>query len=344
MSEKPNKKQIFFFGGILMFLSTTALVVLILFWPQKNKDQVVKFKVEPGATLNSISELLYEKKVISNKRIFRTAVQIMGKEKLIPVGTFRLVNTRSNYDIIEQLVYGSPEVKKVRLLEGWNLHQIADHLKETMGFEKEEILKLANDKKFISSNKIRASSLEGYLFPDTYFFFAGDTPSSILKHLVSEYKKFWKSAFRDRARKLKLSENEIVTLASIIEGEAIYDSERPVISAVYHNRLRIGMKLQADPTIQFIIDDGPRRLLNRDLRIPSPYNTYQNKGLPPGPINSPGENSLLAALYPEENDYLYFVATGDGYHTFTTNEKDHNIAKRKLQKLRRELRKKKRNK
>lgn len=344
MGEKINKKQVFFFWGILMISSVTALILLILFWPQKNVDQVVKFRVEPGATLKSISELLYEKKVISNRHIFRTAVQIMGKEKLIPVGTFRLVNPRSNYDIIEQLVYGSPEVKKVRLLEGWNLEQVADQLHKTMGFEKEETLKLANDKKFISSNKIKASSLEGYLFPDTYFFFAGDTPSSILKHLVSEYRKFWKSAFRDRARVLKLSEHEVVTLASIIEGEAIYDSERPRISGVYHNRLKIEMKLQADPTIQYIIDDGPRRLLNRDLRIPSPYNTYQNKGLPPGPINSPGENSLLAALYPEENDYIYFVATGDGYHTFTTNEKDHNIAKRKLQKLRRELRKKKRNK
>ena len=131
-----------------------------------------------------------------------------------------------------------------------------------------------------------------------------------------------------------------MTLASIIEGEAIYDSERAKISAVYHNRLNIGMRLQADPTIQYIIPDSPRRLLNKDLKIKSPYNTYLNWGLPPGPINSPGKNSILAALYPEKNDFLYFVATGDGYHTFTTNEKDHNKAKRKLQKLRRALKKK----
>ena len=113
------------------------------------------------------------------------------------------------------------------------------------------------------------------------------------------------------------------------------------ISGVYHNRLNRGMRLQADPTIQYIIDDGPRRLLNRDLKIDSPYNTYKYEGLPPGPINSPGEKSLIAALYPEENEYLFFVARGDGYHTFTTNEKDHNIAKKQLQKLRRKLRKKK---
>ena len=132
-------------------------------------------------------------------------------------------------------------------------------------------------------------------------------------------------------------------MASIIEGEAIYDSERSKISGVYHNRLKLGMKLQADPTIQYIIQDSPRRLLNKDLRIKSPYNTYMYKGLPPGPINSPGRNSLIAALYPEKNDFIFFVARGDGYHTFTTNERDHNKAKRKLQKLRKKLKKKRYN-
>ena len=144
-----------------------------------------------------------------------------------------------------------------------------------------------------------------------------------------------------QAQELGMSMLEIVTLASIIEGEAIYDSERSIISAVYHNRLKKGMRLQADPTIQYIIDDGPRRLLNDDLKIQSNYNTYLNFGLPPGPINNPGKESIIAALYPSVNDYLYFVARGDGYHTFTTNENDHNKAKRKLQKLRRQLKKKK---
>ena len=125
-----------------------------------------------------------------------------------------------------------------------------------------------------------------------------------------------------------------------IEGEAIFNNERPKISAVYHNRLNINMKLQADPTIQFIINEPPRRLLNKDLKINSPYNTYLNKGLPPGPINSPGKHSLLAALFPEQNDFLFFVARGDGYHTFSTNKRDHDKAKRKFQKIRRKLKRK----
>ena len=138
---------------------------------------------------------------------------------------------------------------------------------------------------------------------------------------------------------MNLTQHQIVTLASIIEGEAIYDSERPIISAVYHNRLKRGMKLQADPTVQYIIKDGPRRLLNKDLKIKSLYNTYLYQGLPPGPINSPGLESLKAALYPEKNDFFYFVAKGDGYHTFSKNERDHERAKRAFQRVRRKVKK-----
>ncbi len=341
MAANFQNKPVFLFGGIIAMSITIALVVLVLFWPQPNPSYVSKVSVITGSTLGEISKQLYEKKIISNEQMFRWAVQIMGKEKEIPVGTFQLVDTQSNYDIIKQLVYGSPELIKVRLLEGWSVKQIAAYLNDVMGFEPDEILNISKDYRFLKKHNIKASTIEGYLFPDTYLFFNGDTPTSVLDNVVSEYKNFWRDAFRDRARELNMTEHEVVTLASIIEGEAIYDKERPTISGVYHNRLNRGMRLQADPTIQYIIEDGPRRLLNRDLRIDSPYNTYKNKGLPPGPINSPGAQSLKAALYPEENEYLFFVARGDGYHTFTTNEKDHNNAKKQLQKLRRELRRKK---
>ena len=341
MAANFQNKPVFLFGGIIAMSITIALVVLVLFWPQPNPSYVSKVSVITGSTLGEISKQLYEKKIISNEQMFRWAVQVMGKEKEIPVGTFQLVDTQSNYDIIKQLVYGSPELIKVRLLEGWSVKQIATYLNDVMGFEPDEILDISKDYRFLKKHNIKASTIEGYLFPDTYLFFNGDTPTSVLDNVVSEYKNFWKDAFRNRARELNMTEHEVVTLASIIEGEAIYDKERPIISGVYHNRLNRGMRLQADPTIQYIIEDGPRRLLNRDLRIDSPYNTYKNKGLPPGPINSPGAQSLKAALYPEENEYLFFVARGDGYHTFTTNEKDHNNAKKQLQKLRRELRKKK---
>jgi len=171
----------------------------------------------------------------------------------------------------------------------------------------------------------------------------------IISGEMKTQKIFWKKWSRNikilcqksdenRARELGLKELEIITLASIIEGEALYDVERPIISGVYHNRLQKRMKLQADPTIQYIIKDGPRRLLNKDLKIKSPYNTYLNKGLPPGPINNPGKESIIAALFPNENEYLYFVARGDGFHKFSKTEKEHLIAKKKFQKIRRQVR------
>jgi UPF0755 protein len=327
--------------GIIFFISLILISIsAILFWPQHNPHKIIKITVESGSTLKNISNLLANKNIISNKNIFSLAVMIMGKEKELPTGTFRIVNAKSNYSIIQQLVYGAPEIKKVRILEGWNVNQIVDHLSITMGFDSLALVKLIENEKFISKHGINGRSLEGYLSPDTYFFFEGESPESVIAQLIKEYKTFWNTNNYKRAKELSLTEHEVVTLASIIEGEAIYDSERSKISAVYHNRLKINMKLQADPTIQYIIPDSPRRLLNRDLRIKSPYNTYLNKGLPPGPINCPGKESIKAALYPEKNDFIYFVATGDGYHTFSTNENDHNRAKQKLQKLRREHRKK----
>ena len=340
MGKKFNKK----FYSWLILISVLSLFFIslstILFWPQNNPHKIIKIKIESGSSLTGISELLFEKKIISNKTSFKLAVQILGKEKQLPTGTFRLVNSNSNYSIINQFINGSPEVVKVRILEGWNKYQLAEHLSKSMGFDTYEILSLIEDENYISELDIMSKSLEGYLFPDTYYFFEGERIKSVLSQLVGQYKRFWTDTNIRRAKKIGLTKHEVTTLASIIEGEAIYDIERPKISAVYHNRLKINMKLQADPTIQYIITDGPRRLLNKDLRIKSPYNTYLNKGLPPGPINSPGKESLKAALFPEINDFIYFVATGDGYHTFTTNERDHNKAKKKLQALRRKIRKK----
>jgi UPF0755 protein len=172
------------------------------------------------------------------------------------------------------------------------------------------------------------SSFEGYLYPNTYYFYYDTSPEDIIDTLVSQFWKEFDENLISRANELGLSVHEVVTLASIIEGEAMLDNERSTISSVYHNRLKINMKLQADPTIQYIIKGPPKTLSTRDLRIKSPYNTYQNYGLPPGPINNPGIQSIKAALYPLETNYLFFVAQGDGSHAFTTNEKDHEAAKR----------------
>ena len=300
-------------------------------------SSIKKIRITHGETLPDISTVLKNKGIISNKWLFEFFTKMKGYDKSIQAGTFTFKNVRTNNDIIDNLVYGKPDRKKITFLEGWNMEQVARHLEKEMKFNYSEVIDLFKDENFIKKLKLNVNTLEGYLFPETYYFFEGVDKQSLVKRLVNEHKLFWNKENISKADSLGFSPYEIIIIASIIEGEAIYDSERPTISAVYHNRLKRGMKLQADPTVQYIIKDGPRRLLNRDLRIKSPYNTYMYKGLPPGPISSPGTQSLHAALNPQINDYLYFVAKGDGYHTFSRNEKEHERAKRAFQRVRKKV-------
>ena len=339
MTKERSKKSIIIYILLIPILWVTTLVIAILYWPQNNMKRSTKITINHGESLSIISSKLLKSGIITNEKFFGLATKIMGLEKSIPVGTYQLENIYINKDIINRLVYGSPEVKRITLLEGWNIKQVCSHLSKEMGFDYNYLLEIINDKNFMQSLELESDNLEGYLYPETYYFFDGERERSVIKRLVKEYKKFWSNTNITKADSMNLTQHQIVTLASIIEGEAIYDSERPIISAVYHNRLKKGMKLQADPTVQYIIKDGPRRLLNKDLKIKSPYNTYLYQGLPPGPINSPGFKSLKAALFPDENDYLYFVAKGDGYHTFSKNEKDHERAKRAFQRVRRKVKK-----
>ena len=339
MTTERSKKSITLYTLLISILLVVTSVIVTLYWPQNNMRRSTKITINQGEPLSIISNKLFKSGVITNEKLFGFATKIMGLEKSIPVGSYQFENVKINKDIIKRLVYGSPEIKRITLLEGWNIKQVCSHLSKQMGFDYKSLLEIINDKNFVQGLDLESDNLEGYLYPETYYFFDGERERSVIRRLVNEYKKFWSNKNKTKADSMNLTQHQIVTLASIIEGEAIYDTERPIISAVYHNRLKRGMKLQADPTVQYIIKDGPRRLLNKDLKIKSPYNTYLNKGLPPGPINSPGFESLKAALNPEENEYLYFVAKGDGYHTFSKNEKDHERAKRAFQRVRRKVKK-----
>ena len=338
MSVERSPKLIAPYLAVYLFVISLTFYLTVNYWPQTNIDSMKKVRIDHGTTLSNISDKLNKRGLVTNKWVFEFLTKIKGLEKSMQAGTFRLSNVHTNNDVIKNIVFGSPDRKKITFLEGWNMNQVASHLSKELNFNYSEVLKLFSDEKLIKELQINSNTLEGYLFPETYYFFEGVDEISVIKRLVKEHKRFWNDANISKADSLGFTTYEIITLASIIEGEAIYDSERSIISAVYHNRLKIGMKLQADPTVQYIIDDGPRRLLNRDLRIKSPYNTYMYQGLPPGPINSPGRQSLIAALSPQNNDYLYFVAKGDGYHTFSKNEKEHERAKRAFQRVRKKVR------
>ena len=332
----PGIKTVGSIAGIII-ASILAFYLLVIYWPQSNPYERVEINIPKGVTLSQIGNILKEESIISNKRTFTMAVKSLGHEKNIPAGRYVLHNALNNRAIINQLVYGVPSLKSITVLEGWTIYQIANELEKELKISKKTFLRLCNDQRVIKLFNLEGNSLEGYLFPDTYTFAEGVDPYLVLTRMVNEFINNITKSMEVQAQEMNMSLLEVITLASIIEGEAIYDSERAIISAVYHNRLKRGMKLQADPTIQYIIDDGPRRLLNNDLKIESKYNTYLYRGLPPGPINSPGKESIIAALYPGVNEYLYFVARGDGYHTFSTNEKDHNKAKKKFQEVRRRV-------
>ena len=336
----PGIKTVGSIAGIII-ASILAFYLLVIYWPQSNPYERVEINIPKGVSLSQIGNILKEESIISNKRTFTMAVKSLGHEKNIPAGRYVLHNALNNRAIINQLVYGVPSLKSITVLEGWNIYQIANELEKELKISKKTFLRLCNDQRVIKLFNLEGNSLEGYLFPDTYTFAEGVDPYLVLTRMVNEFINNITKSMEVQAQEMNMSLLEVITLASIIEGEAIYDSERAIISAVYHNRLKKGMKLQADPTIQYIIDDGPRRLLNNDLKIESKYNTYLYRGLPPGPINSPGKESIIAALYPSVNEYLYFVARGDGYHTFSTNEKDHNKAKKKFQEVRRRVKQQK---
>ena len=331
------KVRLFWFLLLFICLCGSSFAFLILNWEQSDIEGVITVRIPKGKTLKEITGILSEKNIVKSDRSFMLAVRLLGYEKNIQAGNLVLHEPKTNLRLINQLVNGMPELIKITILEGWNIYKVSEILENTMGIHQDKIISLCMNKRFIRSLGIKAPTLEGFLFPETYYFVETESPRTILQRMVSEYQDHISEDIRNRIRELGFSELQLITLASIIEGEAIYDDERKNISSVYHNRLHKGMRLQADPTIQYIIKDGPRRLLNKDLNIVSPYNTYLNEGLPIGPINNPGLQSIIAALYPSETEYIYFVAKGDGYHTFSITQKEHNFAKQKLNRLRKKI-------
>jgi len=310
-------------------IAITILIIFVTSILSVNNREVNSsvITIEKGMSLNSVSHLLLENEIIVNQNIFKLKVITRGLASKIPTGRF-LIDGKISYALLIDLIFNKGPIKlKLTIPEGSQSKNLFKDINTLLNTDY-DFNKYFNSTEILEQYKVDASSLEGYLYPDTYYLYHDSSPEEIIDILLSEFWKKFDENLQDRANQLGFSVHEVVTLASIIEGEAMLDSERSTISSVYHNRLKINMKLQADPTIQYIIPGPPKTLSNRDLRIKSDYNTYQNYGLPPGPINNPGIASIKAALYPEDTNFLFFVAQGDGSHAFTTNEKDHEEAKR----------------
>jgi len=226
------------------------------------------------------------------------------------------------------LRYGDVAGRRVTIPEGYRASQVAALLEGVLDIDSGEFMELVHDPDVMNALGVTAPSLEGYLHPDTYNFRLDASSLEAINIMVGETMRFMDPALVARADSMDMTVHQVLTLASIIETEALFNSERPRISAVYHNRLREGWRLEADPTVRYALGTFRRRLYYKDLEVDSPYNTYRYTGLPPGPICNPGNASILAALYPEEDsEDFFFVANGDGTHTFSRTFAEHVKAK-----------------
>ena len=329
MKNKTNKNLQSLFANVFVL----CFLAFVIFSSLNNKSiERTTFVIEKGMSLNSLTNVLYEEGIIGNKSFFKYSVALRGLAENIPTGTFAIEGNISHAILIHTIFDEGPIRIKLSLPEVLRSEKVLEKIENILETQNRRLL---TDSSFIEQFGIKATSLEGYLFPDTYYFFQGMMIEEVLTIMINQFWNNFNQTLIDRSNELELTIHEVVTLASIIEGEALFDSERRTISSVYHNRLRKNIKLQADPTIQYLFPDGPKTLSTKHLTISSPYNTYIHYGLPPGPINNPGIKSIEAALYPEDTDYLYFVAKGDGYHVFSTNQSDHLKAKREYKKQKR---------
>lgn len=310
-------------------IATLALIVVIhfyiaLFVPPTREKVWKEVEVAEGMSFKAITALLHREGIIRYRGYFDILGRLKGITRKVRPGFYGLSSHMSMWEVLDALAEGRIIEYQVVVPEGYNIYQIGYVLAQTpLLKDPQQFIRLAKSRDFVRGLGIEADSLEGYLFPDTYYLPKGITLEGIARRMVQRYRSVFDDSYRSRAQALGFTEHQIITLASIIEKEAKLPSERKLISAVYHNRLKIGMKLQADPTAVYGKKAWVTNVTKEDLKRKSPYNTYLHRGLPPGPIANPGQGSILAALYPEQVDYLYFVAQGDGSHHFSRKYGSH---------------------
>ena len=309
--------------------------------PLDAKGTTVLFTVRPGDTSGKIGEEMERRKIIGNSTIFKMLVGYYALDKDLQAGDYELSPSMTMNDIISKMHRGLVKMTRVTIPEGWRLEEIAALVDRKGIFRKEDFLAAARgsfDYAFLKGRP-GGASLEGYLFPDTYEIRPRHTAADYVDMMLANFQSKFTAAMADAAARKGLTVHQAMILASIVEREAVRTEERPIIASVFLNRIRQDTPLYADPTVQYALGNDPasvarwgywkEALAQTDLDISSPYNTYRNSGLPPGPIANPGIASIRAVLEPATTSYLYFVAKGDGSHAFaaTKEEHDRNVAR-----------------
>lgn len=298
--------------------------------------ETVEILVRPGTGAHAIGRELRDRGLVRSPRLFALAARLRGVEGSLKAGRYRIPGGSGWGEILDILARGEVVTFPLTVPEGYTIRELAPRVAAATGVEPDSVFRLAMDSAFAAELGVPGPTLEGYLFPETYRFAEGLPPADLLREMAERYRAFWTPARRARLDSLPLVERELVTLASIVEEEARVADERPVIAGVYTNRLERGMLLQADPTVQYALGEPRERLLYADIErvADHPYNTYTHAGLPPGPIASPGEAALEAALRPADVPFLFFVARPDGSHEFTRTNREHVNARNRIQRER----------
>jgi UPF0755 protein len=314
------KKYILLFVVFVFFASIFAGFQFLNSSPNEKISSTL-FTIHMGQTIVQIAGDLKRKGYIRSELFFISLIRLSGNARKVKSGQYNLYSGMRSTEILQKLVRGVVATIKFTIPEGFTIQQIADLLEKEGVASSEQFIESTKYPEILEKYKIPFNNAEGFLFPDTYIV-AKDLAAEQIVELMIE--RFFTNLQKISSREFEEEEmKKLVIIASLVEKEARLDSERPVISAVFYNRLEKGKRLESCATIQYILGKTKERLLYSDLRIESPYNTYLNGGLPPGPISNPGFGSLKAAIEPADVSYLFFVSKKDGSHYFSTTYEEH---------------------
>lgn len=343
----PLRRRKHFLVFLALLLLFVSFILWFLFIPSFLSPTEKTLTIKRGTPLRKISAMLEQEGIIRNKEVFIAMATLLGKKGEIKAGEYVFQTNLLPMEVLQILVKGQVKQHLVTIPEGLTLSQIAQLLEDLSIVEQHSFLQRASSPDLIASlnlpffhsektleflKKRNRPLLEGFLFPNTYHFIKEMEPEEVIRTMVNQFIKIFHHEWMEKASHLDITPMEAIILASIIEKESSLPHERPIISAVFHNRLKKKMPLQSDPTVIYGISHFDGNLTKEHLLTPTPYNTYLSAGLPPTPICNPGKESIWAALHPASVPYLYFVSKNDGSHHFSSDLEDHQRAVTKYQK------------
>jgi len=333
MKKGKTGDRIFAVGllAVLVILYVLLRLYGLFFLPSEPSGIPRYIHVPRGASAEDIADKLVVHGVLRNRLHFLIAARMMRAEKELKFGEYELNAGMAPVAAVRKLTAGRTLTQRLTIPEGLTMEQIGKRLESSGLTSKNDFLERARSQELREMLAVRNDTLEGFLFPDTYYVTGEETPDNLVRMMVNRFEEVYRNESAESDLSGEYDAFDVVTIASLVEKEAFLDSEKPVIAGVIYNRLRKKMRLDCDVTIQYALNKYGRRLTYADLAVDSPYNTYVHRGLPPGPICNPGRASLRAALRPTQTEYLYFVSKNNGSHHFSETLAEHNSAVRKYQ-------------